>query len=203
MSGSEHLEKYHYPKVYESFLSEVTEHEMTVLHDDGLYRHLRFAAPGTGMWSFNIISWPGHLATSGDIADGFMFSRSPDMFDFFEHGQADGWINASYWAEKMPHHIKRQSFSSDLFNETITEDWEDRKGEYTDAEQAVIWERIESELIGQMEYVEEAHEGLSDFNESGFTYSDTWEWNFNDYDYHFLLTLHAILWGIKKYKATK
>jgi len=121
VSAVEGLRDYHYPKVYKALLSEVDKHEMTVLHDDGLYRHLRFAAPGTGMWSFNIITWPGHLATSGDIADGFMFSRTADMTNFFEIGQDGGEINASYWAEKMPHHIKRKSFSSDLFDKIITE----------------------------------------------------------------------------------
>lgn len=30
----------------EHFDQATIEHEMTVLHDDGLYRHLRFAKPG-------------------------------------------------------------------------------------------------------------------------------------------------------------
>jgi hypothetical protein len=203
MSTIEHLRDYHYPKVYKAFLSEVEDHEMTAVHDDGLHRHLRFAKPGTGMWHFDIITWPGHLATSGDIADGFMFSRLADMFDFFEHGQGDGEINPGYWAEKMPHHIKRKSFSSDLFDRIIREDWEDRKDEYTDEQQATIWEHVECSLIGQMEYAEEAYEALRDFEVEGYSYSDIYEWEFDDYDYHFLLALHAILWGIKKYKAAK
>ena len=31
----------------QSFLKDVREHRMTVLHDSGLYRHLRFQKPGT------------------------------------------------------------------------------------------------------------------------------------------------------------
>ena len=34
-------------KAYEAVLKYTAEHELTVLHDDGLYRHLRINTPGT------------------------------------------------------------------------------------------------------------------------------------------------------------
>jgi hypothetical protein len=78
----------------------VTEHEMTVLQDDGgVYRHLRFRHPGTVIYSFNLITWPGHLAIAGDCG-AFMFARTHDMFEFFE-ASTNGAINPHYWSEKL------------------------------------------------------------------------------------------------------
>lgn len=66
-----------------------TRHQMSVLLDQMApggtgqpHRHLRFAIPGTGFYSFDIVTWPGHLAISGDL-ESFTFTRLPDMFDFF------------------------------------------------------------------------------------------------------------------------
>lgn len=39
-----------YPDDQKRFAGDTDEHQMTVLHDDGLYRHLRFKAPTTGMY---------------------------------------------------------------------------------------------------------------------------------------------------------
>lgn len=99
-----------YASTYKSFLDQTLDHELTeVLRDDGLYRHLRIQEPGTRMWSWDITTWPGHLATSGDIADGFMFTRTSDMLNFFSLPArnldyfSDGapCIDFRYWAEKL------------------------------------------------------------------------------------------------------
>lgn len=97
---------------WKGFTEQTTEHELHIIHDDGLYKHLRVQAPGTRMWSWDITTWPGHLATSGDIADGFMFTRELDMIGFFTLGHggrgrdsyhSDGApsIDVRYWAEKL------------------------------------------------------------------------------------------------------
>jgi hypothetical protein len=72
--------------------------EMEILQDEGVHRHVRFARPGTGMYSFNLVTWPGHLAVSGDV-ETFVFSREHDMFGFF--GGNRRRINPGYWAEKV------------------------------------------------------------------------------------------------------
>ena len=42
-----------------AFAEDVAEHELTVRRDDGLYRHLRFQKPGTWIYGFDLITWPG------------------------------------------------------------------------------------------------------------------------------------------------
>lgn len=73
-----------------------SDHEMTVKHENGIYRHLRFVKPGTWMYGFDIVTWPGHLFVGGDI-ESFTFARVNDMIPFFAHAE----INPHYWSEKL------------------------------------------------------------------------------------------------------
>lgn len=99
-----------YALAYKNFLEQTKDHRLIVLQDSGLYRHLRVQEPGTRMWSWDITTWPGHLATSGDIADGHVFTRETDMLGFFSDAgrSRDGYysdgapsIDVRYWAEKL------------------------------------------------------------------------------------------------------
>lgn len=78
--------------------------EMEILHDDGLYRHLRFKAPGTWIYGYDLVTWPGYLAINGDLVSGYTFSRLPDMLRFFASGPD---INPEYWSEKITNHAAR------------------------------------------------------------------------------------------------
>lgn len=178
------LEAYHYPKQYEQFLSEVDGHEMTVLHEDGLHRHLRFARPGTSMWHFDLVTWPGYLAMVGDIGDGYIFRSTDDMLAFFDHGQADGWINPGYWGEKLFRGGVRsvQTFSADRFRAWCAEDG------------------IRNLDFDDIDSTEEAIDALND-GEHAWDFEAPEAWR--DFDHHYLLSLHAILWGAKRYHAIR
>lgn len=107
------------------FQKETAEHVLTVLKDDGVYRHLRVGRLGTGMWSWRVVTWPGYLAIVGDVADGYMFSRVTDMLDFFRTGSRDGRdIDFSYWAEKVQGCTREdlREFSEDAFLEAVHKD---------------------------------------------------------------------------------
>lgn len=80
----------------ESFKRDTAKFKLTILHDDGVYRHLRIGDPETFCQAFQITTWPGHLEYSGDMGD-YVFSRLDDMFRFFRGDS----INPSYWAEKL------------------------------------------------------------------------------------------------------
>lgn len=111
----------------------VAGHQLTVLHDDGLYKHLRMAESGTRMWSWEMVTWPGHLATSGDIGDGYTFSRELDMIGFFklagrkEAYYSDGApsIDFRYWAEKLQRDqrktVRESRLTSDGAEELLAE----------------------------------------------------------------------------------
>jgi hypothetical protein len=97
-----------YADTYANFLEQTKDHVLTVITDDGMNRRMRVDNPGFGYWSWNVITWPGYLATYGDIADGFMFTREEDMIGFFDRRDhrayySDGApsIDFRYWAEKL------------------------------------------------------------------------------------------------------
>lgn len=79
-----------------TFRKDVAQHRMTVIHDHGVHRHLRFGKPGDSNLSFQITTWPGYLCYSGDMGC-YVFFRVEDMFRFFRGER----INPGYWAEKV------------------------------------------------------------------------------------------------------
>lgn len=187
------LKPYHYPVQYEQLLGETTEHELNILHSDDLYRHLRFQRPGTSIWHWDLITWPGSLAICGDVGQGYIFTRERDMLTFFDYGQPDGHINAGYWAEKL----NRGSRSVRAFSDEKFRAWLDGRqmgpntifDERDDMTENLDWS------VGSMDTA------VSLLHDADIAWDaddpETWQ----DYEYHFILALHAILWGAKKYHA--
>ena len=50
------------PAARERFQADVARHGMTVLRDDGLYRHLRFRRPDCSAYWFDLLTAPGIIA---------------------------------------------------------------------------------------------------------------------------------------------
>lgn len=182
---------------------ETANHCMTVLRDDGLYRHLRFQQPGTHFYWFDLITWPGVLAISGDCG-AFMFSRTRDMFAFF--AGSDGEINPHYWAQKLtaPNGTRAvRNYSYTALKEHILDWYEDRREEL-DADEAVELFRALDEQILRHEEVEwseeSAHRLLRAFEHNRQAMFDTWEWDITEWDWQFLWCCCAITTGIARYR---
>ena len=123
-----------YAAAYANFLEQTKNHQLTVIQDQGLYRHLRMHDPEQGsIWSWNIVTWPGFLATAGDIADGFMFSRVEDMIAFFNVSHRDYYsdgapsIDFGYWAQKLRggRSIEVRKYSAKAFLDTVRDHLEE------------------------------------------------------------------------------
>ncbi|MDQ0854835.1 hypothetical protein QFZ79_002946 [Arthrobacter sp. V4I6] len=190
--------------ILKRFNRDVEEHEMTVLHDDGLYRHLRFAAPKTSIGWFSIITTPGQLTIFGDMGT-FVFARLQDMFEFF---MGNGYVNAGYWAEKLQA-VDRNSdvreHSEDLFKRWVLENFWEQREEYEPDVAAQIWADIRDSLFDPYEDTSAAgrHALLARFHSSGFQYHDSWELNWDEYGFRFLWCCHAILAGIRHYNEAR
>lgn len=66
----------------ETFTRDIAKHEIEVIRDDGVDRHLRFRRPGTMSMHFDILTWPGYLCYTGDMGS-YVFRRTEDMLEFF------------------------------------------------------------------------------------------------------------------------
>lgn len=144
--------------IAERFARDTKTHEMTVLHDDGLYRHLRFQRPKSSCYWFDLVSWPGHLAFVGDVGAGYVFTRERDMVPFFRNRYG---INPGYWAEKLTsggESVKRYSYAA--FRRHIDEAAAEHEDEFPGLTAAMISE-VEDSSCEDSE--EAAREFLRDF----------------------------------------
>lgn len=194
-----------YPEIASRFARDTAGHQMTVLHDDGLYRHVRFTSNprGYGEYWFDLITWPGRLAMVGDIGTDYVFSRQPDMFTFFRADRRWG-INPHYWAEKLGggrNSVKAYSETllRQLVAERFVEDARFNGGVPAGTGRALrAW--VLNEDLGD-EHT--ARNVLEDFAYQGYEFKDAWEWDFHDYDSHFLWACYAIVWGIARYDRVR
>lgn len=147
----------------ESFLRDVAKHEMTVLMDNGIYRHLRFQRPNSWNMGFNIVTYPGYLVYSGDMGC-FVFSRLPDMFEFFRTDRRNDdrlGINRSYWAEKLQATERGErggfeEYSEDSLRQTI----EEKVAEWIEHFEAPFEADEEEESAAKKEFAEAIREAV-------------------------------------------
>ena len=198
----------------EQFNHDIRDHKLTVLFDQGVYRHLRLCRPGTSCYLFDIITAPGILIYTGDMG-GFTFRRLADMFEFFrgDHGS----INPSYWSEKVEAADKGsgiKEFSEDKFNAAVKEHlvgWIKRNASRTNRkERRELWDAGREEVIGadgdpgayrkQCAANDFSHRVNSQLN---FYFQDFWETTVDEYTFRFIWCCRAIVWAINQYDARK
>lgn len=204
------------------FLKDVAQHEMIVLRDDGLYRHLRFKRPDTGCMHFDIVTYPGYLVYSGDMGC-YVFSRLEDMFQFFRTDREymhlrDGQtltINPGYWSEKLQavdgsrHHASATEFDEESFTRAVMGDlvsWiRDHRDSTSREGRRSLWDAVCSEVIGAENdgdgYRKQAaaHDFHHQIGRLHFSFQDFGEHNVRRYTQRFLWCCRAIAWGIQKY----
>lgn len=131
-----------YARIWADFVRNTKDHVLTVQQDDGLDRRMRVGAPDSSSYSWTVVTWPGHLQTVGDIADGYGFRRLDDMISFFAGGL--GWTHADgapsidfrYWAQKLTGGRSQEVlvFSKSTFVQSVTERLEEHEELGTEAQ---------------------------------------------------------------------
>lgn len=127
------------------------------------------------------------------------------MLEFFRGGARYG-INPQYWAEKVVDGRERtKRYSEERFRRLVTEHFVEAV-QGGDAPRG-LGRALRAELLdddeGFIAYEDAAREALNAFEYKGFRFSDTWEWDFRDYDWTYLWCCHAIQWGTQRYDAAK
>jgi len=191
----------------ERFAADIARHEMTILRDDGVYRHLRFKRPDSGAYYFDLVTWPGYLAITGDMGAG-MFARTKDMFEFFrtdrEHGSSD--INPGYWAEKIQTDGRdaHSEWSVEKFNSIIT-DMLDRQlddCDLDDDDREELREKVAGELLDPEDHYD-AIERLRTWDDENFTIELCDFPSDREFTFHYIWRCRAIAWAIKLYDESK
>lgn len=195
------------------FLKAVRRHEMTILQDDGLYRHIDFSRPDSSVLRFSLVTWPGHLVIAGDCDD-YIFARIPDMFSFFRFAGPDydktDRVNLGYWAEKVTSQSSRAGlteFSESLYQQAVISDFRNYTVGMPPADKKAIWSDIREELLDALP--ETTHEAID--NASSFRcpltqerpFEGFWEHELSEFSFGFKWACHAVQWGIKQYDLAK
>lgn len=159
------------------FDQDIAEHTVSVVRDDGEYRHLRCQRPGTWSYGFDIVTWPGYLAYTGDMGS-FLFSRVRDMFEFFRGERP----NPDYWSEKLqgpgPAHSAVLEFDVEQFHAYVRENGLDVVDD---------WGGPYSREDASRLLVEQGHVDPYDLP------------NMERYSTQFMWCCHALPWAIAKY----
>ncbi len=194
----------------ERFLKDVADHEMTIVRDEGVHRHIRFAKPGTSSMHFDLVTWPGYLCYSGDMGT-YVFSRLRDMFEFFREKpsyRAGLYINEGYWAEKLQATDKpdcHRTYSAERFREYVIYNCRQWRHEMSRAEFRLFRAAIEEDVLRAQDDGEDAaYRALADFEHAGRQwFSDYWEASFKEYTFRFTWCCYALAWGIGLYDANR
>lgn len=192
------------------FTREIAHHTMTVLSDNGLYRHLRFAAQDGSGYRFDLVTWPNRLAFQGEPGT-YVFSVWPteDLFRVFRESSIGDQPNLGYWHEKLiAWNEPAVQFSMDVFEakvaaelaqaETrfpgVTAAWQAKTDGFT-AEYDIGTEEGAREALAAFEYLPEGRDGTP------WCFRGTHRWDLNGYDWRYLWACHGALWGIAQYDA--
>lgn len=207
---------------YERFAKDTATHAMEVVLDQGMYRHLKFRRPGTYCYGFDVVTWPGHLAISGDMGAS-VFTRLPDMFEFFRTkpdrtAREPLYINRSYWAEKcVANDGPQKVFSADGLRQVVKERFDDYVADRHDADDqppawaADLWNELQDGILNlDRESTDFALAAMHDFEPQddryeSFRFHDVSDYanSVQDYSFHMVWRMYAIAHAVKAYDEQK
>lgn len=215
----------------QQFLHDIAFHEMTVIRDEGVSRHLRFKQPDSINGYFDLITWPGSLCYTGDMGT-YVFQRSTDMFGFFRNRGRLDRIDHNYWAEKIQAADRAgvRKFSLEKFN-ALVRSWVDssEKDDRPDEDDvdglckhAAAYAELRSALDAEVLNVDDnsirCYDAASEFRHDGdawqefhgkdaaFEFSDVWDgfdYATTEYTVRFMWCCYALAWGIEMYDNSK
>jgi len=184
----------------EIFLKDVKDHKISIIKEDGIYRHIRLARPETRTMAFEIVTWPGYLAYTGDMGD-FIFSRTDDMFTFFR--SKDGLsIDPGYWSEK----VKAESVFGDGIRQFSVDEFQEAvicaTREYFDLEENAT---IPDDILEELEPLLDADNKIEcvsamwRFDSDKIRFDDFWENTVTRQTWHYIWACYAIAWAVIQY----
>ena len=193
-----------------NFPNDIAKHMLTIVKDEGVYRHLKMARPGTSNMSFDVITFPDHLVYVGDMGN-FVFTRLEDMFNFFRTDNGD--INLGYWAEKLVavDRDNYKNYSSDRFETEIkaaTEAYiQEHEGIGDDEVQALTGLRnaVDDDVLSYADDgIQAAYTAAHGFEfEGNAVFDHLGSRDFEDYTYRYIWCLLALVHTITVYDRLK
>lgn len=204
-------------KSLQRFTSEVRDHKMTVLHHDGVYRHLRFMDPRNSAYWFELHTGPHFLLFRGD-GESYVFSNGDqDIFRSFRHSiHNNGSLrpDPGYWTQKLASAEQAEKWEQETFQEDLEAQItymveaeivskENEQRFRDEVESHLMYEDLHSADLAVkclMEFEFDADESDPEVR-ADTLFEECWEWvtKCTEYDWWYLWALHGILWGVRQY----
>ncbi|GAA2770495.1 hypothetical protein [Streptomyces showdoensis] len=202
----------------ERFASDSVGATMTLVKDEGVYRHLAFRFPKSSWEWCEILTWPGALILRGGLGC-WSFTRTEDMFDLFRPSSPDEGVDPVYWAEKLVpgSGAEVMKYDAERAEAYVREAVEAavKAYDHVSAEEAEEWLSsdwsgadfsTEADLmrsLGRFEALVDAHRptstfGRGDYQEFSFPVH---EWDLRRYNDWFLLACEMLPWAVGQYDA--
>lgn len=190
----------------EDILKNISSHTMTILHDQGLYRHLEFSKNGSNLGKFEIVTWPGNLAFNS-FGRNFVFRRLPDMLDFFRKDPSLD-LGYDYLEEKcvaVDRYEGSKRYSKELFKQTVNECVQNCLNNNTSINADDLHASVDEAIFSCADFEHEARRAVNDFEFNGASdlFYDFFEHNFDDYTPAFIWCCHVVNWAVSQYDASK
>lgn len=189
--------------VADVFALDTANHEMTILREDGLYRQIRFTAPGSLDW-FDLVTWPHNLVVNGSHGSWhFCAVPTKDLFGLIQESRIDGTANHTYWAEKV-RAGDTKSWSEAKFRSWLRGRAAELEPGFPGVTAAIVSQILDSDEHN-LEYEETAHHAVACFRHEGdrLAFPEAWQQDFTDWDYHYLWMCHAAVHGVEQYDAAR
>lgn len=198
----------HLREAKERFAADRRDATMTVLKDDGVYRHLAFSFPKATWSRCEVVTWPEMLVLRGNLGC-WSFSRVEDMFDFFrEPAEEIVRINPQHTAEKLVPGGSNSAMAYDsgraaaYIRQTVAENADDHAGLAADVDNLLFSDYKGTDLTTEQGLREALarFEGCTEGDYEGFRFPVE-EWDLNRYSPWFLLACVLLPWAIEQYDA--
>lgn len=193
------------PTTAEAAAKDIAGHELTVIHDAGLHKHLLYRNPASSEFWFTITTAPGTLTVHGDMGT-YVFARETDMISWFLGSSWRGEPNVDYWAEKCASTGGRRGlkeYSETALRQCIESALRDEiecEG-LTVGEAAVLRHDATEFLHGYDLSDPPAYVELGRFTSGGRRpFSGSYEWDPYEYTYQYVWTAHTLLAALQAYR---
>lgn len=194
-------------QVLDQFIKDTRNHQLTIVKDAGVYRHLSCRSPEHDkLYAFEIITVPDLLLFHGDCGT-FVFSRLYDMFQFFRSDSVRSDLSLGYWSEKIeaaPGGIDVMMYSQRLAEDSVQKRFNEwvRTQSLQGSELREAQNELDNGILPYCSSLDDLFSRIGLELECGYTFG------IEDIQYRTLhpaviWCMYAIVWAIRQYDKAK
>lgn len=182
------------------YQSNAGSHTLTVLHEDGLYRHLRFNSPNSFYW-FDIITWPKGLTINGGMGTFTLKVDEDDVLALFLRS-----ASPSYWQEKVystDRNDGHYGWLSDVFDEKVRAAVDTWAADLDEDDAVLLRDRVDMEVLAYSHSAGGAMLAVSTFSFGGRSFTGWGDWDCEGLSDRFMFNCFALRDAAGQYRSWK